>query len=245
MPRLAWLLVLALLLAALLPSRRRLARGTARWLRRPLGSLPSPLRRALKREAPAWRRRRRQMLGGRNGMRDWHRERARIATDLLSAMPEAAAGRRSRAPGQRTLEREIERLARPSWRWRSVRLSPRRFRASMSPAQYERFCATELRRGGWDAEATGASGDQGADVIATRRRRTLVLQCKLYGQPVGNRAVQEVHAARSHRRADLAAVVSNAGYTRSALALARSTGVMLLHHDDLRRMDEVLRGASR
>jgi hypothetical protein len=113
--------------------------------------------------------------------------------------------------------------------------APSRFRPSLTPAEYELFCAGELRRAGWRADAVGATGDQGADIVATRRRHVLVVQCKLYAQPVGNRAVQEVHAARSHRRATLAAVVTNAGYTRAARQLAQSTGVLLLHHDQLCR----------
>ncbi|WP_298952281.1 restriction endonuclease [uncultured Methylobacterium sp.] len=98
---------------------------------------------------------------------------------------------------------------------------------------YERFCAALLERAGWHARATRASGDQGADVIAERDGTRLVVQCKRYARPVGNGAVQEVVAARSYWSADLAAVVSNAGFTPSARKLAAATDVRLLHHDDL------------
>ncbi|MCT6856095.1 MAG: restriction endonuclease, partial [Bombella apis] len=60
-----------------------------------------------------------------------------------------------------------------------------------------------------------------------------VVQCKLYTRPVGNKAVQEIFTARQHRHAHYAAVVSNAGYTRSARQLAHATGVHLLHHSQL------------
>jgi restriction system protein len=50
---------------------------------------------------------------------------------------------------------------------------------------------------------------------------------------VGNKAVQEAAAARLHERADQAIVVSNAAYTKAARQLAGTTGVILLHHDDL------------
>lgn len=114
---------------------------------------------------------------------------------------------------------------------------PRVFDARMEPADYERHCAMLLRTAGWKAQVTAASGDQGTDVLARRAGRTLVLQCKLYSNPVGNSAVQAVSAARLHQRADLAAVVSNASFTPAARQLARTNGVYLIHHQELRTFD--------
>jgi restriction system protein len=70
------------------------------------------------------------------------------------------------------------------------------------------------------------------DIIAERDGKRIVVQCKFYSKPVGNKAVQEA-AARLHGRADKAIVVSNAAYTKAARQLAGTTGVILLHHDDL------------
>ncbi len=98
---------------------------------------------------------------------------------------------------------------------------------------YERYCAARLAQAGWRAHPTKASGDQGADVVAERDGTRLVLQCKRYAKPVGNGAVQEAVAARGYWNADLAAVVTNAGFTPAARRLAGATGVHLLHHDDL------------
>lgn len=98
---------------------------------------------------------------------------------------------------------------------------------------YERYCAGLLTEAGWRARPTRASHDQGADIIAEHGNTRLVVQCKRYGKPVGNGAVQEVAAAARHWSGDLAAVVSNAGFTPAARKLAASTGVILLHHDDL------------
>jgi restriction system protein len=69
------------------------------------------------------------------------------------------------------------------------------------------------------------------DIIAERDGKRIVVQCKFYSKPVGNKAVQEA-AARLHERA-VAIVVSNAAYTKAARQLAGTTGVILLHHDDL------------
>ncbi len=98
---------------------------------------------------------------------------------------------------------------------------------------YERYCAARLREAGWNARATPASGDQGADIVAEHGGVRLVVQCKRYGKPVGNAAVQEIAAALPYWSADMAAVVSNAGFTPAARRLAAATGVELLHHDEL------------
>ncbi len=115
--------------------------------------------------------------------------------------------------------------------------NPEAFDPRMAPTDYELHCALLLRSAGWDAQTTVASGDQGTDVIARRGGITLVLQCKLYSQPVGNSAVQEISAARLHQQADYAAVVSNASYTPAARQLAMTNGVYLLHHEELKVFD--------
>lgn len=101
------------------------------------------------------------------------------------------------------------------------------------PYEYEDMCGQLLGNNGWKVIPTPKSGDQGADVIAERDGLRIVLQCKLYSQPVGNKAVQEVYSAREYYGAALAYVVSNATYTKSAKLLANSLGVELIHHDQL------------
>jgi restriction system protein len=110
----------------------------------------------------------------------------------------------------------------------------------VTPDEFEQACANLLNNFGWQAQKTKASGDQGADVIAHKDDVKIVIQCKLYGQPVGNSAVQEAHAAKSHYDADIAAVVTNQTYTKSAKQLANTTGVLLLHYDDLPKIDEMI-----
>jgi hypothetical protein len=111
--------------------------------------------------------------------------------------------------------------------------NPEVFDPRMDPVDYEHHCALQLEKAGWSTRLTPATGDQGADVIAHRGGKVLVLQCKLYGSPVGNDAVQQVIAARQYQSADLAGVVSNQQFTRSAKELAEVSGVRLLHHEQL------------
>jgi len=111
---------------------------------------------------------------------------------------------------------------------------------NLTPTDYEKYCAQQLISAGWMANTTKASGDQGTDIIAIKGHIRLVVQCKLYSQPVGNKAVQEVAAARTHEQADFAAVVTNSRYTYSAQQLATTNQVLLLHHSDLTHIDELI-----
>lgn len=110
---------------------------------------------------------------------------------------------------------------------------------------YERYCAALLGQAGWQARATRASGDQGADIVAEQAGVRLVVQCKRYAKPVGNGAVQEIAAASHYWSGDMAAVVSNAGFTPAARKLAASAGVLLLHHDELAALAPLRRTEAR
>jgi len=116
------------------------------------------------------------------------------------------------------------------------------FSPSMTPQEFEAFCAEQLRRAGWNAYVTQASRDQGVDVIAEKNKVRVVLQCKLYSNPVGNKAVQEIVAGRAHGQAQHGAVVTNSSYTSAAEELASTNGILLLHYSDLTRLDSVVRG---
>lgn len=114
------------------------------------------------------------------------------------------------------------------------------FAENMTPTEFEAFCAEQLRQSGWDAHTTRQSRDQGVDVIAEKNGQRMVLQCKLYSRPVGNKAVQEAVAARAYEQAHYCAVVSNSSYTSAAEELASMNKVMLLHYSDLRRIEVFL-----
>ncbi|WP_235925038.1 restriction endonuclease [Roseomonas harenae] len=110
---------------------------------------------------------------------------------------------------------------------------------SLTPREFEQHCADALAARGWSVTVGRGSGDQGVDVLARKSGRSVVLQCKLYGRPVGNKAVQEALAGRGYAGADGAVVVSNATFTAAAHALAARTGVLLLHVSDLPRADSL------
>jgi restriction system protein len=111
------------------------------------------------------------------------------------------------------------------------------FSPDMDPIDYEQMVADSLTDLGWVTRLTKASGDQGIDVIAEMRGKRVVIQCKRYASPIGNSAVQEAFAGKSFEDADYAAVVTNAEFTRSARQLADTTQVILLHHDELSKLE--------
>ncbi|RDW13583.1 restriction endonuclease [Paracoccus thiocyanatus] len=97
----------------------------------------------------------------------------------------------------------------------------------ISPLDFEGLCARVLSECGWDASTTQGSGDQGADVVAQKNGKRLVVQCKIYTGVVGNKSVQEVLGAKSYYNADLTAVVCTTQYTKSATQLAQVSGVAI------------------
>ncbi|MFC7735490.1 restriction endonuclease [Roseomonas sp. GCM10028921] len=119
----------------------------------------------------------------------------------------------------------------------AARARPEVAKPTLTPREFEQHCADALAARGWSVTVGRGSGDQGVDVLARKAGRKVVLQCKLYARPVGNKAVQEALAGRGYAGADGAAVVSNAPYTASAHALAARVGVLLLHVSDLPRAD--------
>jgi restriction system protein len=116
----------------------------------------------------------------------------------------------------------------------------RAFSDAMTSAEFETFCAEELRRAGWAARVTRQGRDQGVDVVAEKDDVRVVIQCKLYARPVGNKAVQEAVAAKAHEQASYSIVVTNSSYTLAAKQLARTNGVQLLHYSELQNLHNLL-----
>lgn len=142
------------------------------------------------------------------------------------------------AAGKRMLDPILRNIVEENSRSRAIAIeADLSFAKDMTPQDFERWCTKIISSNGWKATTTKATGDQGADVIAEKEGTRLVLQCKLYNTPVGNKAVQEAFAAQHHYRAKASAVVTNATFTASAISLAATTGVLLLHYSDLGRLN--------
>nr|WP_246742701.1 restriction endonuclease [Microvirga splendida] len=110
----------------------------------------------------------------------------------------------------------------------------------MTGREFELYCREVLQEAGWRAALTPGSRDQGADIIAEKNGRRVVIQCKFYNGAVGNKAVQEAYAAAAFQDAPYAVVVTNSVYTKFAHQLAHKNGVLLMHHTDLARLDLIV-----
>lgn len=104
----------------------------------------------------------------------------------------------------------------------------------MTGVEYEAKIANQINEDtAWNATLTKASGDQGADILLSKSQLTVVVQTKYHASKVGNSAVQEAFSAKKYYGADLAFVISNSGFTKSAIELADATGVRLFSDGEL------------
>lgn len=82
----------------------------------------------------------------------------------------------------------------------------------MSGRDFEVFLSEVFRARGCEARVTGASGDQGVDVLVTPPgRRPIAVQAKCYTDRVNNKAVQEVLAGALFYRCEFGIVSARPG----------------------------------
>ena len=105
---------------------------------------------------------------------------------------------------------------------------------TIEPLKYEHYCAAQFSKFGWKAKVTQGSSDQGVDVIVSKNGFTIVAQCKKYKKQVGNKAVQEIVAGVKHYRARKGIVIAPNGFTNSAIRLAESNNIDLIHHSEIK-----------
>lgn len=100
--------------------------------------------------------------------------------------------------------------------------------------EFEQFLCDKINsQDGMRCAKTQASGDQGVDLIVSLANKKIAIQCKLYSQPVGNSAVQEVLAGKILYKCDEACVVTNNIFTSSARQLAAAANVVLLSYKNV------------
>lgn len=105
----------------------------------------------------------------------------------------------------------------------------------MSGVEFELHVAELLRSVGIkDVSTTPVTGDQGGDLLFTWEGTKYVVQAKRYTGSVGNKAVQEAHAAKGFYGCDRAWVVTSSRYTSSAKALAKELQIDLADGETLR-----------
>ena len=179
--------------------------------------------------------------GGAEGRREKEREDRRKEVEQAAREAELRRQKekedRQNAYEQAAREAELRRQKEKEDREEERRLKSFGFGnvGSLSGTEFELAIALYLRTVGFEkVETTPASGDFGADLLISHGRKKIVVQCKRWSATVGVTAVQEVHSAKSHYRANEAWVITSSTFTQPAKDLAKTTKVRLFDWQDIR-----------
>jgi restriction system protein len=99
---------------------------------------------------------------------------------------------------------------------------------AMTGTEFEDYVAERMRRAGWQITFTPATGDYGVDLIIRRDDKSVAVQCKRLGKPVGIGAVQQVVSGARHHDCTKSIVVSNQEFTDAAKRLAFTHNCQLI-----------------
>lgn len=113
---------------------------------------------------------------------------------------------------------------------------------NMTGVEFESWVVKVLKENGFsDVRGTPATGDQGADIIAKKGGRNIIIQVKRYKGTVGNKAVQEVIGALHYYNGNEGWVITNSIFSSSAIALAQKCKIKLIDGHALSRIQEVIK----
>lgn len=111
----------------------------------------------------------------------------------------------------------------------------------MEGHDFEVYCAELLKESGfYNVAVTKGSGDYGVDILAEKDMITYAIQCKVYSEPVGVKAVQEVYAGRDFYDRMVGVVLTNQYFTENARKAAEKLKILLWDRDYLEELEENL-----
>lgn len=111
----------------------------------------------------------------------------------------------------------------------------------MDGYKFEEFMKQVYEQLGYSVHHTPKSGDQGADLILTSKKRTrIAVQVKRYSGKVSNSAVQEVVAAKGFYKCTEGIVVTNSYFTDSAKKLAKANFIDLVDRNELEKLINII-----
>lgn len=115
---------------------------------------------------------------------------------------------------------------------------------AMSGLDFEAWITAVIKRAGFEAENIQGSGDFGLDVITTVHGTRIGIQAKRYKRNVGNSAVQQAASGADYHSCQKAAVITQSGFTKAAIAQAERSlpPVRLIGRDEISNMVEILEG---
>jgi hypothetical protein len=100
--------------------------------------------------------------------------------------------------------------------------------------QFEHEIRDLVEAFGYEAEATTPSHDFGVDVLAHNNRRTVVVQCKLYGKgKIGGDTMMKLVGSRQYFKATDALCITTSRFTKQAQKIAADEDIKLVDCDKL------------
>jgi restriction system protein len=98
----------------------------------------------------------------------------------------------------------------------------------MDGVEFEKYLKTVYEGLGYNVTLTPQTNDKGADLIIEKNSERVAIQAKRYQKNVGTRAIQEIVAAVNYYRASKGVVITNTGFTKSAIQLAKVNNIELM-----------------
>ena len=121
-----------------------------------------------------------------------------------------------------------------------IRIKKERFKKAgideidrMTGEEFESFCKTLLEKYNFKVKRTPKHGDFGIDLIATKDKRKIGIQCKRWNKKIGVKAIQEVVAGKNYYKCNEAMVITNNYFTENAKKLAQKNNVKLIDRNKL------------
>jgi HJR/Mrr/RecB family endonuclease len=103
----------------------------------------------------------------------------------------------------------------------------------MSGEEFEELLRAHFEKQGYQVNLTQKTNDYGADLILQKNGVKTIVQAKRHKQKIGNRAVQEIVAAKGHYKAAHGMVISNSYYSANCVKLAFENDIVLWSRNDL------------
>ena len=103
----------------------------------------------------------------------------------------------------------------------------------MTGIEFEQYLQKILASQDYSVSVTRASGDLGVDLIALKDDDKIAIQAKRYNTKVSRRAISDAVAGMYHYGCNKAMVITNNYFSPGAVALAQSTGCILIDRSTL------------
>lgn len=105
------------------------------------------------------------------------------------------------------------------------------------PILFEKYVAGVFESYGWTISTAKKTREQAAYIVATNEiGLTMIVLCKSNSDSVENKSVKEVYLAKSQYNGHIGMIITNSSFTESAIQLAESLDVYLLHYEDLTKI---------